>query len=113
MAESDVPIVCTLSPNMMIDQLMEYERLFKRELTALEREPLRLRLVFGAAEGAREAELRELIAREQECCAFLTFTWERTDAGLVAQIVAPAAAERTLDGLQTLAERNMAPERAG
>lgn len=109
MAESDTPIMCTLSPNSMVDRLGEFETLFARGLTRLEREPLLLRLTFEA-DAARQARIRELFAREQQCCAFLTFTVEETEAGLLVSILAPAEAGPTLDGFQMLAERNASPQ---
>jgi hypothetical protein len=109
MAELEVPIMCTLSPNNMVDRLTEFEALFSRDLTGLEREALRLRLVLDADAG-REASIRDLFAREQECCAFLSFAFERTDAGLVVEITAPPEAGPSLDGMQNLAERNASPQ---
>ncbi|MEU5876949.1 hypothetical protein [Spirillospora sp. NPDC047279] len=111
MAESEVPIVCTLSPNEMVGRLTEFETLFAEALTKVEREPLRLRLTFGAGVGAaKEARLRDVFAAEQRCCAFLAFTFDRTDAGLRVEVTAPEDAAATLDGMQALAERNAPPE---
>ena len=109
MAESEVPIMCTLSPNSMVQRLMEFEGLFAAGLTTVEREPLRLRLTFDA-DAAREAVIRDLFTQEGQCCAFLGFAYERTDAGLVVEVTAPEDAGPTLDGMQTLAERNAPPE---
>lgn len=109
MAESDVPIVCTLSPNSMVERLTEFEGLFAEGLTGVEREPLRLRLTFAAGT-ARESVIRDLFAAEEQCCAFLGFAFERTGESLVVEITAPEAAGPTLDGLQRLAERNAPPE---
>lgn len=108
MAGTDLPIMCTLSPNSMVDRLTEFEGLFAGHLTGVEREPLLLRLTFAAAAG-KEGKIRELFAAEQRCCAFLTVTYDRTEAGLVVSIAAPEAAGPTLDGFQTLAERNATP----
>jgi hypothetical protein len=108
MAGSDLPIVCTLSPNSMVDRLTTFEALFAASLTGLEREPLRLRLRF-AVDADQEAQVRELFAAEQLCCAFLAFAFERTEAGLVVSVDAPAEAGPTLDGFQALAERSAQP----
>lgn len=88
MAESGVPIMCTLSPNKMVDRLREFESLFAESLTGVEREPLRLRLMFGV-DHSDEAELREVFEAEQQCCAFLEFAFERTRAGLRVEVRAP------------------------
>ena len=109
MPDSEVPIVCTLSPNKMVDRLAEFESLFAESLTGVEREPLRLRLMFDADQ-AREAQLREVFEAEQQCCAFLKFAFERTGAGLRVEVTAPPEAGPTLDGMQALAERTAPPE---
>jgi hypothetical protein len=109
MAESEVPIMCTLSPNSMVERLTEFESLFAQGLTRVEREPLRLRLTFDA-DAAREAAIRDLFAREQQCCGFLGFAFERIRSGLGVEVTAPEEARATLDGMQALAERNAPPE---
>jgi len=109
MAGPDLPIMCTLPPNAMVERLTHFEALFASSLTGLEREPLLLRLAFEAG-AEREARLRELFAAEQRCCAFLTFGYERTETGLRVSIAAPAGAGATLDGFQALAERTAPPQ---
>jgi hypothetical protein len=109
MAGSDVPIMCTLSPNGMVKRLTEFQALFTEALTKVEREPLRLRLAFDA-DAEREGVIRGLFAQEEQCCAFLAFSCTRTEAGLVVEVTAPAEAGPTLDGMQTLAERNAPPQ---
>lgn len=108
MAGSDLPIMCTLTPNKMVDRLTEFEDLFAEHLTGIEREPLLLHLTFAVEEG-KEAKVRELFAAEQQCCAFLSFTYAHTEQGLVVSIAAPAEARPTLDGFQTLATRKSTP----
>ena len=106
---ADLPIImCTLSPDMMTDRLTDFEALFAESLTGMEREPLLLRLTFGA--GAGESRVRELFEAEQQCCAFFTFTYERDEAGLVVSIGAPPDAGPALDGFQALATRGSTPE---
>ncbi|WP_406313321.1 hypothetical protein OHA77_33480 [Streptosporangium sp. NBC_01639] len=109
MAESEVPIMCTLSPNSMVERLTEFEGLFAEGLIGVEREPLLLRLTFDA-DAVREAAIRSLFASEEQCCAFLGFACTRTEAGLVVEVTAPQDAGPTLDGMQTLAQRNAPPE---
>jgi hypothetical protein len=104
----DLPIMCTLSPNKMRDRLTDFKALFAGSLAGMEREPLLLRLTFDA--GADERRVRELFEAEQHCCAFLTFTYERVEAGLVVSIAAPPDAGPTLDGFQALATRISPPE---
>ena len=104
---ADPPIMCTLSPNEMTGRLTDFEALFAESLTGMEREPLLLRLTFDA--GA-ESRVKELFEAEQQCCAFLTFTCERDEAGLMVSIAAPPDAGPTLDGFQALAARTSPPE---
>ncbi|QXJ25055.1 hypothetical protein AGRA3207_006492 [Actinomadura graeca] len=109
MTESEVPIMCTLSPNNMVERLTRFESLFAEALTAVERKALSLRLTFDA-DAEKEAAIRDLFALEQQCCAFLTLTCTRTAAGLIVDVTVPRDAEPTLDGIQTLAGRNAPPE---
>ncbi|WP_131735882.1 hypothetical protein [Actinomadura roseirufa] len=109
MAEPDVPILCTLSPNAIVDRLTEFEALFAESLTTVEREPLRLRLTFDA-DAETENRLRDVFEAERQCCAFLRFAFDRTEAGLRVEVIAPEDAAPTLDGMQALAERNAPPE---
>ncbi|WP_051712765.1 hypothetical protein [Spirillospora albida] len=111
MPESEVPIMCTLSPLSMARRLTEFASLFAAGLTGVEREPSRLRLLF-AADAERESVIRDLFAREEQCCAFLSFAYQRTGTGLVVEVTAPEEAGPTLDGMQRLAERNAPPEPA-
>jgi hypothetical protein len=48
--------------------------------------------------------VRELLVREQQCCAFLAFTITPTGGRLVADLRVPAEAAPTLDGMAALAE---------
>ncbi|WP_433472123.1 hypothetical protein ACQPZP_24890 [Spirillospora sp. CA-142024] len=104
MGDQEVPIMCTLPPDGLVSRLGEFEALFAACLVGLDREPLRLTLTFDADAG-RETAIRELLAAEQRCCAFLRFAFARAEAGLVVEVTAPPDAGPTLDGLQSLAER--------
>jgi len=55
MAEAQVPVACTLTPEGLVQRVADFEALFAAALTEVEREPLRLRLRFDA-DAAREAE---------------------------------------------------------
>ena len=65
-------------------------------------DPARLRLLL-AAEADLEA-VRELLVREQGCCAFMSFTLIPSGARLVADLEVPAEAAPTLDAMASLAE---------
>ncbi len=103
MRELSIPIVCTLSPSETGQRLEEFERLFANQLRELTRPtPRQVRFVFNAAEEI-EAAVRDLFAREHECCAFFDFVVERQDAELIVRVQVPAGAEASLDQLATLA----------
>jgi hypothetical protein len=105
MDEPPVPIVCTLSPNQMGERLDEFSELFGNHLLSVTRPAAhRTRWVLRAADGV-EAATRDLLVREQQCCAFFTFGVERIGDTLVVEATVPAGAELALDGLTSIARR--------
>jgi hypothetical protein len=131
MAESGIPIVCTLHPNELGGRLEEWHRLLAAHLAGIERPaPTRLRLLLAADAGLERT--RELAAREMACCAFMTFTvvpalgrltrlahdqdhgipegdqagrHGHAQASLMVDVEVPAEAAPTLDGLAAIAQR--------
>jgi hypothetical protein len=102
------PIACTLSPNDYAGRLDEFRQGVFAHLTGIERpDPARLRLLLDGS--ADPAAVRELLVREQGCCAFLGFTLTQGDGRLVADLEVPAEAAPTLDAMARLAELS-APE---
>ena len=98
----DGPIACTLSPNDYAGRLEDFRQGVFTHLVELERtQPTRLRLRLA---GADPEAVRELLVREQECCAFLSFTITPADGRLVADLQVPAEAAATLDAMVMLAE---------
>jgi hypothetical protein len=101
--EPDGPIACTLHPNEYAGRLEDFRQGVFVHLRRMERpEPTRLRLIL-AADVDPEA-VRELLVREQGCCAFLSFTLTPSDGQLLADLQVPAEAGLALDGLVALAE---------
>jgi hypothetical protein len=99
----DGPIACTLHPNGFAGRMDDFRRGLFTYLRGIQRPaPSRLRLVL-AADADPEA-VRELLVREQECCAFLSFTLTTGEGRLVADLEVPPAAGPALDGLVALAE---------
>ena len=97
----DGPIACTLHPDELDGRLDDFARRVFAHLRRMERpEPTRLRLVLGG--DADPEAVRELLVREQGCCAFLSFTLTRRDGQLVADLQVPAEATPALDGLVSL-----------
>ena len=96
------PIVCTLHPDEHGGRLAEFRRSVFGRLVAMERpEPTRLRLLLAA--GTDPGSVRELLVREQACCAFLGFTISGDGDRLVAELQVPAGAAPVLDALAGLA----------
>ncbi|MEU9237331.1 hypothetical protein [Streptomyces subrutilus] len=69
-----VPQPCTLPTEERPLRVAEWDALFAERLTSLARpEPLWLRLDLAGGPGVEE-QVRELAARESDCCAFFAFT---------------------------------------
>jgi hypothetical protein len=66
-------------------------------------EPARLRLVLAGAAGVDD--VRELLVREQACCAFLAFTITPAPGRLLVDLEVREEASATLDALAGLAGR--------
>ena len=97
------PIVCTLQPNDYAGRLADFRQTVFSRLTGMERpEPTRLRLLLAA--GTDPGTVRELLVREQACCAFLGFTITGDGDRLVADLQVPTEAAPVLDAMAGLAE---------
>jgi len=95
--------VCTLHPNEYAGRLEDFRQGVFTHLRGMERpEPTRLRLLL-AGDVDPEA-VRALLVREQECCAFLTFTITAGDGHLLADLQVPAEAAPALDGMASLTQ---------
>jgi len=99
----DGPIACTLHPNQYAGRLDDFRHGVFKHVAELERpESTRLRLTLTG--DADPEAVRELLIREQGCCAFMSFTLTPGDGRLVADLEVPAEAAPTLDALAGLAE---------
>ena len=97
------PIACTLHPNEYAGRLEDFRQGVFAHLVGMERpEPTRLRLLL-AGDADPEA-VRELLVREQGCCAFMSFTITASGGQLAADLEVPAEAAPALDGMVSLAE---------
>ena len=92
-----VPEACTLP---MVDQplrLSEFDDLFATSLRGLSRvSPTLLRWLVDPT---AEETVRDLTARETECCSFFTFTLSSDADQLRLRITVPPAQTAVLDGL--------------
>jgi hypothetical protein len=99
----DGPIACTLPLNEYAGRLEDWRQSVFSRLVGMERpEPTRLRLVL-AGDTDPEA-VRDLLVREQGCCAFLSFTLTLGEGQLLADLQVPAEAAPTVDAMVGLAE---------
>lgn len=89
-------IACTLSAGDLKQRVVGIRDLARRSLLSSRRESLRLHLIYGPE--ALE-EVRDLIARETECCAFLGFDLRDDGREVALTITAPVAATAAADEL--------------
>jgi hypothetical protein len=99
---SKLTLTCSLSAGEYAERLRAFRRLFALSLQQVRREPTRLQFRLDV-ETAGEAEVRDLLRREQECCPFFSFTVERTAGSLAVETVVPDGAEECLNDLERLA----------
>ncbi|MGV1955512.1 hypothetical protein ACQZ5G_01330 [Agrobacterium sp. 22-214-1] len=94
--KSDTPIACTLDAGDFKARTEQFEALASRHLRHVSREPLSIELTY-----ATEAlpELRDLVGKEKECCAFLNFDLREDRDGVRLQVTAPEAARDAADTL--------------
>jgi hypothetical protein len=92
-----IPDACTLPTVEQPLRVAEFDAVFESALRSVERKSAtRLRLVLDPSV---DAELRELTARESECCSFFTFTYSADAAGLVLDVEVPPTQTAVLDAL--------------
>lgn len=88
------PIACTLGPGEFAGRLAWIAKLTSESLQSHERDGLTLELRF--APGAVE-RVRELVRREQACCAFLTFELHEEPDHVRLVVTAPEEARAAVD----------------
>lgn len=92
--KTEAPIACTLDAGDFKARTAQIEALASRYLRKVVREPLTIELTYAA-----EAlpELRDIVRKETECCAFLDFDLREGDDGVRLRITAPEAARDAAD----------------
>jgi hypothetical protein len=88
----DQPIACTLSTRDYAARTRETHELARRALVSREPIPDGARLTFEPGADT-ERELREIIAAEARCCAFLRMDLRPAADALVLEVTGPAEAE--------------------
>lgn len=90
------PIACTLDAGGFQDRLDWIAELNRSALLSAGREGPRLILTYRQDHGDR---VREMVRREQQCCAFLKFALLADQEKVTLAIEAPKAARDVLDAL--------------
>jgi hypothetical protein len=93
---STPPIACTLAPGDYLARLVWIAKLARDALRGSERRDLVLELRYALDAADR---VREMVRKEQACCAFLTFDLQETPEEIQLMIRAPEGAQRALDML--------------
>jgi hypothetical protein len=88
------PIACTLRAGAYQERLDWIAELNRSALRGVHREGARLILAYDPVAAAR---VREMVRREQECCAFLQLDLDEGENELTLAITAPEAAGDMLD----------------
>jgi hypothetical protein len=90
------PVACSLGPGDFRQRLAWIADLNRDALRAQHRDGLRLELTYARAALDR---VREMVAREEDCCAFLTFDLQQ-EADMVRLVIeAPEDARDALDAV--------------
>lgn len=90
------PIACSLGANDFEERTRSIRELTSHHLRAAERTPLSLHLIY-APEAA--PQVRELVSKEQTCCAFLRFELHEEAGAIHLVITAPERARGAADAL--------------
>ncbi len=85
---------CALGPAEFRNRLARIRDLTHRALRERQREGLQLTLAYDAGAAA---EVRELVALERACCAFLDFQLDERADRLVLTITAPPSAQGAIE----------------
>ena len=88
----DQPIACTLSSVEYAARAEQTAALARRALRSREPIPDGARLTFEAS-AETERHLREIVAAEAQCCAFLRLDLRTADHALVLDVTGPPQAE--------------------
>lgn len=90
------PCSCSLPEAEKDERALEIRAVFEPLVLERERTASGASILLADRDGL-EAELRDLIAREQVCCAFLDFSLERVGGAWRLEITGPAEAATVLD----------------
>lgn len=92
----EAPIACTLQAGDYKERLTWLAELARDGLLDVSREDLRLELTYAPSVADR---VSDMVRREQQCCAFMTFDLSEGDEGVRLTITAPERAREVADAL--------------
>ncbi|MGB3386826.1 MAG: hypothetical protein WBA88_02465 [Pseudaminobacter sp.] len=95
-AREEKPIACTLDAGDFKERAVSIRDLAWRSLRHSSRTPLTLTLTYEP--GALD-EVRDLVAKEKTCCAFLSFDLKHNTSGVFVTVTAPKSAAEAADVL--------------
>jgi hypothetical protein len=95
-SDGEAPITCTLQAGDYKERLAWIAELGSDGLLDVSRDDLRLELKYAASVADR---VSEMVRKEQQCCAFLTFDLSEVDEGVRLTITAPERAREVADAL--------------
>lgn len=94
-------VACTLPVNEAADHLSTLQTLIGDHLADLSRDGDRLHIrIRRSGRADLETEVATWAEAEKACCAFLGFAVESEPESVTLEIVAPAGAEPTLEGIE-------------
>jgi hypothetical protein len=94
--DDSTAIACTLDGGEFRKRMVSIADLNRTALQSHRRNDLKLELLYAPV--ARD-RVREMVAREKECCAFLNFTMREEQDGVRLIIEAPEASRGVIDSL--------------
>lgn len=95
-----VPVACALTPAGLATQAGRWSRLAARAMTGRIETEHGLRIRFRPGPGTEE-ELRALVAVEDECCSWATWTVQTSPGHVVLDVRATGAGITALHGMFT------------
>ena len=96
MDSRDAPIACTLPSESYHERLASIAQLARDGLLGMSRNDLQIEFTYAPSVAGR---VREMVSKEQECCAFLNFDVSETDEDVRLTITAPERASEVADSL--------------
>ena len=93
---NEAPVACTLQSGDYRERLAWIADMARDGLVEVRREDLHLELTYAPRVAER---VREMVRREQQCCAFLNFELSETDDGVRLAITAPERARDVSNAL--------------